>query len=131
MKRCIQFVVVAMAVLLAAQPATAGIPCEMGASGSGHCAFCCNKAMSRMGKSCQMPQHLSGSGCTQNCSHSTLPQVAAQSEAAVKSKTGRAEYVAAASRMTADADMVFVVAPPGAFVFTPHARYIFFQVFRI
>ena len=131
MKRLLQFVAVVLVALLAAQPALAGMQCEMGTPASMHCAPCCHKAMSHMGMGCPMQHQVTASGCGQNCCHDALPQGVALLAAGVKPKAGRAEFLAVVSQMAAEADAPVVTAPPGYSVAAAPARYILFQVFRI
>jgi hypothetical protein len=131
MKRLIQFVAVVMVALLAAQPALAGMSCEMGTPASGHCAPCCHKAMSHMGTDCPMQHQVTTTDCDQSCCHDALPQGVALLAAGVKPKAGSAEFIAVAPRLVMDADAAFVGAPPGSAVAAAPARYILFQVFRI
>jgi hypothetical protein len=131
MKRILQFVAVVVIALLAAQPALAGMSCEMGTPASMHCAPCCHKAMSRLGMSCPMHHKVAASDCDQNCCHNALPQGVALLAAGVKPKAGSAEFIAVAPRLVTNADAAFVGAPPGNTVAAVPARYILFQVFRI
>jgi len=131
MKRFIQFVAVVVIALLAAQPALAGMQCEMGTPASGHCAPCCHKAMSHMGMDCPMPHQVADSGCGQNYCHDALPQGVALLAAGVKLKAGKTEFLVVMPQMVAEANAPFVAAPPGNKVAAAPARYILFQVFRI
>ena len=131
MKRLLQFVAIAVIVLLAAQPALAGMSCEMGTSASRQCAPCCHKAMSRIGMSCPMHHQVAASGCDQSCCKDALPRGVALLAAGVKPKAGRAEFIAIAPRLVSDTDAPFTAAPPGNIVAAAPARYILFQVFRI
>lgn len=131
MKRLFQFVAVAVVALLAAQPALAALPCNMGAPVCGPCAHCCGKTMSHMGMACQMPHMIAGVGCDQNCCHDALPRAVAQLTAGSKPKVGRTEYLAAMPQVVAGVDLAFVAAPPGKAAAAAPARYILFQVFRI
>src|SRR5271157_739325 len=131
MKRFIQFVAVVMVALLAAQPALAGMQCEMGTPASGHCAPCCHKAMSHMGMDCPMQHQVTALGCDQNCCHDALPQGVALLAAGVKPKAGKVDCFAVAPQMVTESNAAFVAAPPGSKIATAPARYILFQVFRI
>jgi len=131
MKRFFQVVSVVVVALLAAQPALAGLPCEMGTSASGHSAPCCHKAMHQMAMDCQMPHQIAGTGCAPSCCHDASPQVVAQLASGAKPKAGRTVYFTVAPQTVADAGTALVAAPPGIIVSTPPARYILFQVFRI
>jgi hypothetical protein len=131
MKRLLQFVAVVMVAMLAAQPALAGMQCEMGTSASGHRAPCCHKAMSRMGMNCPMHYKVAATGCDQNYCHDALPQGVALLAAGVKPKAGRAQFIAVAPQMVAEADAAYGYASPGNAVAAAPARYILFQVFRI
>jgi hypothetical protein len=131
MKRFLQFVAVVMVVLLTAQPALAGMSCEMGTPASGHRASCCHKAMSRVGMNCPMHHKIAASGCEQSCCYDALPQGVALLAAGVKPKAGRADCFIVVPRMVAEADAPFVAAPPGNTIAAAPARYILFQVFRI
>lgn len=131
MKRFLQFVAVIIAVLLATQPALAGMSCEMGTPASMHCAPCCHKAMSRMGMDCPMQHQVAASGCDQSCCSDALPQGVVLLAAGVKPKAGKAEFVAVAPQVVATTGAAFVSAPPGNAVTAAPARYILFQVFRI
>jgi hypothetical protein len=131
MKRFLQFVAVVVVALLAAQPALAGMQCEMGTSARMHCASCCHKAMSHVGMDCPMQNQVAASGCDQSCCHDALPRGVALLAAGVKPKAGRAEFIAVALPMVAESDAAFMAAPPGNSVAAAPARYILFQVFRI
>ncbi len=131
MKRTLQLVALAVAVLLAAQPALAGLPCAMGTPACGPCAACCHGHMSQMGMGCSMPDQMAGTACDQNCCQVGLPQVVAQLAAGAKPKAGRTEYVAATPMMVADAGPAFSAPPPVPYIAAAPARYILFQVFRI
>jgi hypothetical protein len=131
MKRLLQFVAVAVIVLLAAQPALAGMQCDMGTPSSGQCAPCCHKAMSHMGMGCPMQHQISVAGCGESCCKDALPRGVVLLAPGVKPKAGRAEFIAMAPRLVTDADAAFVGAPPGNAVTSAPARYILFQVFRI
>jgi hypothetical protein len=131
MKTLLKLVAVILVALLAAQPALAGMQCEMGTSASGHRATCCHKAMTRMGMNCPMHHKVAASGCDENCCHDALQQGVAQLSAGVKPKAGRAEFIALASRSVLDSYAPFGSAPPGNAVAAAPARYILFQVFRI
>jgi len=131
MKRFIQFAAFIAVALLAAQPALAGLPCEMGTSASGHCAPCCHKAMSRMGMDCPMHHQVTASGCGQSCCHDALPLGVAELAAGVKPKAGRTDFFAVAPQIASEANAPFVAAPPGNTCARAPARYILFQVFRI
>jgi hypothetical protein len=131
MKRFLQFVAIVVVALLAAQPALAGMQCEMGTPASTHCAPCCHKAMRPMGMICPMSHQVAASGCDQSCCHDALPQGAALLAAGVKPKAGRAEFIAVVPQMLEESDAAFAGAPPGSTVAAAPARYILFQVFRI
>ena len=131
MKRLLKFVAVVMVAMLAAQPALAGMQCEMGTPANGHRASCCHKAMSRMGMNCPMHHKVAATGCDQNCGNDALPQGIAQLAAGVKPKAGKAEFIAVAPRLVADEDAAVRSAPPGNAVAAAPARYILFQIFRI
>jgi hypothetical protein len=131
MKRVLQFVAVVVVAMLAAQPALAGMQCEMGTAAIGHCAPCCHKVLRHMGMDCPMPHQVAASGCDQSCCHDALPRGVALLAAGVKPKAGRVEFIAVAPPMVAEADAAFMAAPPGYSVAAAPARYILFQVFRI
>jgi hypothetical protein len=131
MKRFLQFVAVVVVALLAAQPALAGMSCEMGTPASRHCAPCCDKGMSHMGMACPMQHQVAASGCGLSCCNDALPRGVALLAAGVKPKAGRVEFIAVAPRLVADTHATFVSAPPGYSVAAAPARYILFQVFRI
>lgn len=131
MKRFIQFVAVVVIALLAAQPALAGMKCEMGTPTDGQRAPCCHKAMSRMGMDCPMHHQVTASDCDQSCCNDALPQGVALLAAGVKPKAGKVDCFSVAPRMVAVSDAPFVAAPPGNTFAAAPARYILFQVFRI
>jgi hypothetical protein len=131
MKRFLHFVAVVMVALLAAQPALAGMQCEMGTSASGYRTTCCHKAMSPMGMDCPMQHQVAVAGCGQSCCTDALPRGIALLAAGVKPKAGRAEFIAVAPRLVAETHATFVGAPPGYSVAAAPARYILFQVVRI
>jgi hypothetical protein len=131
MKRTLQLVALAVAVLLAAQPALAGLPCVMGTASCGPCAACCHGRMSQMGLDCPMPDRMAGSACDQNCCQAGLPQVVAQLAAGAKPKAGRTDYVAATPMMVPDAGPAFSAPPPVPILSAAPARYVLFKVFRI
>lgn len=89
MKRFIQFVAVVVIALLAAQPALAGMKCEMGTPTDGQRAPCCHKAMSRMGMDCPMHHQVTASDCDQSCCNDALPQGVALLAAGVKPKVAK------------------------------------------
>jgi hypothetical protein len=131
MKRLFQFVAVVVVALLAAQPALAALPCNMGAPACGPCAHCCGKTMSHMGMACQMAHKIAGAGCDQNCCHDALPRAVAQLTAGVKPKAGGTVYLASEPQIVAGTDASLVAEPPGKPAAAAPARYILFQVFRI
>ncbi len=131
MKWFLQIVAVVAGALLAAQPALAGLSCEMGTPTGGHCAPCCREAMNRMGMDCPMQQQAAATGCDQNCCSDALPQGVAELTSGVKPKIVIAKFFAVAPRLVTDAGTAFAAAPPGKTAAAAPARYILFQVFRI
>jgi hypothetical protein len=141
MKRLIQFVAVAVVVLLVAQPALAGLPCASGVAAGNGCAPDCGMAMgqmssaqmssSQMSADCGMSPQISSDGCAQNCCIDRISQGIAQPAAGAKSAAGKTMQFVPAAEAPASAAPVFAHSPRTSFSSTAPPRYILFQVFRI
>jgi hypothetical protein len=140
MKRLLQIAALISVVLLAGQPAFAGLPCAEGAATKMGCAVGCTMSMSQagamqMGADCPMPAQAATSGCGQNCCQhgllQGLTQPVATSQSKKQFKTGRTTHFAAAPQMILSASPTIAAPPPDLSIASPPARYILFQVFRI
>jgi hypothetical protein len=129
MKRLLQIVSVLVIALLAAQPALAGLTCNMEAPGSMACAPVCAMATNQMGMDCQMPQQVAGAGCMEDCCQHGLPQAVAQFATGAKPKAP--QLLPTTLPMAPPAETVFAVTPPGGIIAATPPRYILFRVFRI
>jgi len=136
MKRVLQFVALFVVVLLAAQPALAGLPCVQGTSENGACAPGCAMAtatapMSQMASGCGMTPQISNNGCEQTCCASAAIQGVGQPATGVKSNAFTTVQLMVAPLQIASATSAFAAAPPIVPVLSAPARYILLQVFRI
>ena len=141
MRRLLQIVAFIAVALLAAQPALAGMRCDMGMSACHACAHCCHSGSSMdamegmagdgMGAECAMPTQAFGAACAPTCCDQATPAGLVQVAAAEKSKAEKATFVALLSQSMPSAQAHFTDAPPGLIASNPPPRYILFQVFRI
>jgi hypothetical protein len=136
MKRVLQFVALFVAILLAAQPALAGLPCGPETSSNGACASGCAMAvttapMSQTASGCGMTPQVSSNGCEQSCCASNSLQSVSQPATGAKSKADRVLHFVAAPDMDANATSAFTAQSSGEPVTSAPPRYILLQVFRI
>jgi hypothetical protein len=131
MKKLLQIVVIVVVALLMAQPAIAGLSCDMGRPVSGPCAPDCGEAMSQMGMDCQKPMQVASTGCEQNCCMEGIPQGVFRLTADRKHKAGNTEILALVPRISADDVMAFAAPPFNLTVASGPPRYVLLQVFRI
>jgi len=136
MKRVLQFVALFVAVLLAAQPALAGLPCGPETSANGACAPDCAMAMttapmSQIAPDCGMSPQISSNGCEQSCCAGNSLQSASQPATGAKSKADRVLHFVAVPDNDANATSAFAALSSADPVSSAPPRYILFQVFRI
>ena len=142
MRRILQIVAFIAVALLAAQPALAGMRCDMGMSACHSCAHCCHHAMESMasmdgmaadgmGAECSMPAQAIGVACAPTCCDQATPAGLIQIVAGEKSKADKATVVALLPQQSVLAALQFAETPPGVLASNPPPRYILFQVFRI
>jgi hypothetical protein len=137
MKRLLQFVAMVVVALLIAQPALAGVSCDVGASSVAGCTPGCGMASmgqmspSSMGANCPMSPEISSDGCAQNCCLNGLAQVVAQPVAGAKSNLAKPLQFVPVAETLAVATPEFAVSPRTQFNSSAPPRYILFQVFRV
>jgi len=131
MKKLLQLVALAAVGVLAFQPALSSVACVMGTPASVPSAPRCAMAMSPMGMRCQMPPHVSGTGCQQDCSQCGMAKSFALSSAGAKPKAGKAQLFLPMPMMAQVAIAHVADEPPGTLIASSPPRYILFQVFRI
>lgn len=139
MKRVLQFVALFVVVLLAAQPALAGLPCAQGTAAEGACAPGCAMAtasapmspMSQMASVCGMAPQLSSNSCQQSCCSSVVSQAVSQPATGAKSRAGATLQPVALPLVAASAASTVAPARPIAVISSAPPRYILLQVFRI
>ncbi len=127
MNRIAQFAVLGAAVLFAAQPVFAGLPCAFGQPSG--CGRDCPMAMSSMGADCPMAGSMTAGDCPQDCCALGHAQAAAPPIAVEKLSAAAATPAPARIAPTAD---------PAAFLRAVAVRrtespplYLLHQVFRI
>jgi hypothetical protein len=136
MKRLLQFVALFVVVLLAVQPALAGLPCAQETTASGACDPDCAMAttsapMSQMASDCGMAPQVSSNGCEQSCCDSDLIQSVSQPATGAKLNAGSTVQFVAVQLVAANATSAFATPAPVDPVSSAPARYILLQVFRI
>lgn len=126
MKRAFQFAAVAVVLLLAVQPALAGVACET----SGMTRAACPMGMSEMGVDCPMA-HGMMADCGQNCcEHATSTAVV------LPAALAKPRLLAAGSAVSVAVELHVAVAPrpdwlPAMTTTSPPPRYLLNCVFRI
>jgi hypothetical protein len=131
MKKLIQFVAVALVAVLAVQPALAGLTCGMMPSASVPCASKCEMAMHRMGASCPMRHHDTGSGCQQDCCRHGWPPAVVQSAFKATPKPSATPFLLAVPVPASAGIAAFAVPPPEDIGASGPDRHVLLQVFRI
>jgi hypothetical protein len=131
MKKVLQIVAVALAAVLIAQPAIAGLTCGMTVSPVAACAPACGMAMSQMGAHCPMPHHGTDTGCLQDCCRNGWPQAVVQSASKAKPKAARTGYLQTAPNPAPTGLAAFAAPLREEIAAAGPARHILLQVFRI
>lgn len=126
MKRGFQFAAVAVVLLLAVQPALAGVACAT----SGMARATCPMGMSEMGADCPMAHGLTA-GCTQDCCNDTAPKPVLLPAVPVKPRLLGASI---AISPVVELDIAVAAQPdwlPSLATASPPPRYLLHCVFRI
>jgi hypothetical protein len=131
MKRVLKIVAVALAAVLTAQPALAGLTCGLKSFADAPCVPKCGKATSRMGASCPMHRHASGNECLQDCCRNGWPQAVVRSASKATPKASRSQLLPAEPGPAAAGNATFAALPEGKIAAAGPPRYILLQVFRI
>jgi hypothetical protein len=131
MKRILQFVALAVVLVLAFEPALSSVACVVGTPASAPGAPRCAMAMREMGMDCRMPRQVASIGCQRDCSQCGLAKGFALLSAGAKPKAGRAQFFVPMPIMTPAVITPFAAGPPGDLFASAPPRYILFQVFRI
>jgi hypothetical protein len=126
MKRFLKLVAVIVVAGLTAQPALAGLMCQMVASASVPCAPRCP-----MAADCPMAHHGASADCLQDCCRYPQPQAIARSSRQAKPKADNASRLLAVPADSRTTHPAFAVPLPGDLAAASPPRTILLKVFRI
>jgi hypothetical protein len=131
MKRFLSIVAVAVAAVLAAQPALAGLTCGMLTAPSHHCADHCDQAKSRLGMDCPMPPDVAGTGCLQDSCQHGFPQGVVRTASGERPKAEGNLFLVPTPFTSQSLSPLSSALAPDALVTAAPDRQVLLRVFRI